>query len=147
MVEQPDPPSKGVRIALTVVFVAFVAGWGVVGVRGLINDDSRWAWGMFPYSLGVEVKEVRFVDVEGHTLQLWKLPARPRVPRSIRPGIKGETYGYGKGALDDLIRRELSAAARDAPRGATAVEATVRTQRSERPWVEETVRLALLSPP
>ena len=132
-----------------VVFVAFVAAWAVVGVRGLVIDDSRWAWGMFPYLLDVEIKEVRFVvdDAAGTRTRLWKHRGRPRLPRPVRPGLTGESYGYGKGGYDDVVRHMLAVAAKDAPRGATAVEAVVRTRRSERPWVEEIARLELSARP
>ncbi|MDP2342085.1 MAG: hypothetical protein Q8O67_14100 [Deltaproteobacteria bacterium] len=131
------------RIALTAVFVAFVGAWAFVGVRGLVLDDSRWAWGMFPYVLAVEVKEVRFVDAAGKTVRVWDRKQKPRVPRPFRTGLKDETWGYGKGSYDDVMARLLALAAKDAPRRATAVEAVFRTQRSERGWVDEVARREL----
>ncbi len=143
MVAPPDaPPSALVRAALTLVFVCFVVGWLAVGIRGLEDDDSRWAWGMFPYVLEVQVREVRFVDAAGTTRRFQ--PHGPvRLPRAVRPGVKDETWGYGKGAWDDLVRRLLRAAARDARADDVAVEAVVRTRRSERSPVDEIIRREL----
>jgi hypothetical protein len=136
-------PPRWQRRALGAVFLLFLGGWLVVGVRGLVRDDSRWAWGMFPYVLAVEVKEIRFVDDGGAALTVWQRTKKPRLPRIFRPGRTGENWGYGKGAYDELLGRVLEVAARDAPDSAVAVEAVIRTQRSERPWVDEIVRREL----
>ncbi len=130
------------QVVAVVAFCVFVAGWAVVGVRGLVNDDSRWAWGMFPYVLEVKVEEVRFVDDKGRS-RPWKHKGTTRVPRAVRPGNDDEQYGYGKGAYDDLIARLLVVAAKDARKNDVAVEAVVVTRRSERAVLRETVRRAL----
>jgi len=123
---------------LTLCFVLFVAGWLFIGVRGLKNDDSRWAWGMFPYVLEVEVHTVAFIDKDGQA-RPWRYRGRPRLPRVLRPG-RADNYGYGEGAFRDLVDRLLIVAARDAAKGEVAVEAVVLTRRSERPQRREVVR-------
>jgi hypothetical protein len=137
-------PPPWQRAALSLVFVVFVAGWLVQGARGLVADDSRWAWGMFPYVLECRVQQVRFVDDAGHRRR-WRPPHAPRLPRALRPGSTKhmQSYGYGKGAYDDLVGRVLDVAAKDAGAHDVAVEAVVVTRRSERPLVKATVRRAL----
>lgn len=138
-------PSRLRQRAAVVAFCAFVAAWAFVGVRGLVNDDSRWAWGMFPYVLEVKVEELRFVDARGQT-RPWTMKRKkgqPRVPHAVRPGVVDETYGYGKGGYDSLVRGILDVAARDAGSRDVAVEAVIVTRRSERAPVRETLRRAL----
>lgn len=133
---------RGVRAVAVVVFCVFVVGWAAVGVRGLVNDDSRWAWGMFPYVLEVKIEAVRFVDDHGRKRR-WKYAGATRLPHDLRINAADEQYGYGKGAYDDLVRRLLIVAAKDAAAGDVAVEAVVVTRRSERPVQREVLRREL----
>lgn len=135
------PPSTLTTRLLTVCFLLFVVGWLFVGVRGLVKDDSRWAWGMFPYILDVEVRSVRFIDDSGQ-LRPWRYRGRPRIPRALRQG-RPDHYGYGKGGYFDLVDRLLTVAARDAAKGDVAVEAVVVTRRSERPEERQVIRREL----
>ena len=123
-------------------FVVFVGAWLAWGARQFAVDDSRWAFGMFPYVLEVQVERVEFVDAAGR-VRAWTPPKKPRLPRPLRPGQKDETYGYGKGAFDALVDGVLVAAANDAKAGDVEVVAVVVTRRSERPELRETRRLAL----
>lgn len=138
---RPPAPSTLTTRLLTLCFLIFVAGWLAVGVRGLVKDDSRWAWGMFPYILDVEVRSVAFVDSAGQ-MRPWRYRGRPRLPRVLRTG-RPDNYGYGEGAYRDLVERLLTVAARDAAKGDVAVEVVVVSRRSERPERQQTIRRTL----
>jgi hypothetical protein len=124
-----------------VVVVAFVVAWGVAGVRGLVVDDSRWVWGMFPYLLKVRVERVEYVDLEGHVVGQWKMSRKSRVPPALQVGRTGQTYGYGKGAWDGLVVQLGRVALKTVPAQAVAVDVVITTQRSERAPITETVRV------
>lgn len=133
------PNTRGVVGA--VVVMAFLGLQGVVGVRGLVIDDSRWAWGMFPYVLKVAVVDVAFVDADGVVVGHWQMPKKRRPPAWLRPGQVDRSYGYGKGAFDDVVRRLGRHALQQAPEAAVACEVTITTKQSERAAVTETVRV------
>jgi len=124
-----------------VVVVAFVVVWAVFGVRGIVVDDSRWVWGMFPYVLKVKVERVEYVDVDGRVIGQWQMPKKKKVPPPLQPGREDRSYGYGKGAWDELVVRLGEVALQTAPKRAVAVDIVVTTKRSERDPVTETVRV------
>lgn len=124
-----------------VVVVVFVVAWVVAGVRGIVVDDSRFVWGMFPYVLKVQVERVEYVDVEGHVVGQWKMSRKSRVPPPLQVGRTGQSYGYGKGAWDGLVVQLGRVALKTAPKEAVAVDVVVTTQRSERAPVTQTVRV------
>ena len=125
-----------------VVVVAFVLVWGVVGVRGIVVDDSRWAWGMFPYVLEVKIERISYLDDDGDVIGQWKLPKKGRPPSALQVARKDDrSYGYGKGAWDTLIVRLGENAWKTAPKRTAVVEIVHTTRRSERAPVTETVRV------
>lgn len=125
--------------AVVVVVFAFV--WVVVGVRGLVKDDSRFAWGMFPYTLETTIEDVRFLDKDGALVRTWRPPRKPGLPKFLRPG-EPHTYGYAAGGFLDLVEHHLlPRAARDAPKKAATVSAKVTLVRSERPPVTTVISI------
>lgn len=136
------PAAPGRRgVVGAVVVVAFVVAWAIAGVRGIVVDDSRWVWGMFPYVLKVRVERVTYVDGDDRVVGQWKMPRRNRVPPPLQVGRDGQSYGYGKGAWDGLVLQLGQVALKTAPKKAVAVDVVVTTQRSERAPVTETVRV------
>lgn len=133
------PANRGVVGA--VVVVVFVAAWVVAGVRGIVIDDSRWVWGMFPYVLKVQVERVDYLDVDNHVVGHWTMPKKNRLPPPLQPGRKDRSYGYGKGAFDTLMVRLAEHALQTAPKRAVAVDVVFTTTRSERAPQTETVRV------
>ncbi len=126
-----------------VVVVAFVVAWAVVGVRGLVNDDSRFAWGMFPYALETSIEDVRFLDEHGVLIRTWKPPHKPSLQRFFRSGGP-QHYGYAAGAYLDLVEQHLlPRAAQDAPAGAATVSTTITLVRSERAPVTHTISIPI----
>lgn len=117
------------------IVFAFVGGLCVLGVRGLLIDDSRFTWGMFSKQLRCEIVYI-LVDeageetaysprhLQGVLMQNALAPGAPRMAR------------YGVHPLEVMVRGYLRFLARqDLPEGTTAVRArlvyTVNTETEE----------------
>lgn len=91
-----------------------------LGVRGIVRDDVRYAWGMFPYALKYTV-EYRWRLADDTKVAF--VPGREiRRTKKVFAPTKEHVHGYGVGA----VRTELTAYAR-------AVVARTATERKARP--------------
>lgn len=117
------------RNLLPILWLALLAG---LGMRGVVLDDARYAWGMFPYVLRFEVQYRWRLD-DGRTL-----PFRPgkeirRAKKVFLPGrehdsmyglgaIRAELRGYGRQVVNDEAR---------VPPGARALEIELRSRKHD----------------
>ena len=143
MDSEPATTATGRRgVVGAVVVVVFVVVWCLAGVRGIVVDDSRWVWGMFPYVLKAKVERIDFLNDKGQRIGSFTLPKRGRPPPALQVGRSDDRgYGYGKGAWDALITQLGVAAFQTAPKNTVVVEIQHTTRRSEREPVTEIVRV------
>lgn len=118
-----------VKHLVPLLWLALLVG---LGVRGVVVDDARYAWGMFPYVLRFEVAYRWRLD-DGSTRRF--VPGREirRARKVFAPGREHDAM-YGLGA----IRAELWAYGRQivaddarVPRGARALEIELRSRKHD----------------
>lgn len=113
------------RIVRNVVVVAWIGALASLGVRGLVREDARYAWGMFNYILHYNVGY-------GWRMQDGTLkPHRPgkelRRHKQRLTTLKWHKTLYGLGAVrDDVDAYARYAIAHSAPTGAVAFETQLR---------------------
>jgi hypothetical protein len=112
------------------LWLALLAG---LGVRGIVADDARYAWGMFPYILRYEV-EYRWRMDDGGTRPFQPGREIRRARAVYAPGKEHDRW-YGLGALRVDLRayaRLVATRARPAPpAGARAFEIVLTWRKHE----------------
>src|SRR5688572_7378294 len=109
-----------------VVVIAWLVFIGFVGVRGLLVDDARFGWGMFPEVLTAKI-EYRWALADGSFAAHHTGKELRGQTKKLKDGKK-KRHWYGRGALLGDVEAYAAWAVREAkrPDGARAFEAVVR---------------------